>query len=70
MASSPPLDDEPALDAPRPEREFTDLGFGTIIAQQARGRILSHDGAPAGRKDGLAPQRLAEADALVVARRG
>jgi inward rectifier potassium channel len=39
-----------------PERE--DLGFGRLVAQQVRGRFLSRDGTPNGRKLGLGPQRL------------
>ena len=61
MTSPRTVDDEPAGVAPRPERDFTDLGFGTVVAQQARGRFLSHDGEPTGRKYGLGPQRLAHA---------
>lgn len=61
MTSPPLAAGEPADAAPRPEREFTDLGFGSVVAQQARGRFLSHEGEPTGRKYGLGPQRLAHA---------
>ena len=43
---------------PAPAREYTDLGFGRVVAQQVRGRFLSHDGEPTSRKYGLGPQRL------------
>jgi len=44
---------------PRPEPpEREDLGFGRLVAQQVRGRFLSRDGTPNGRKLGLGPQRL------------
>ena len=48
-----------------PEREidpaagrFTDLGFGRVVAQQVRGRFLTHEGVPTSRKYGLGAQRL------------
>src|SRR3954470_5300956 len=43
---------------PEPRRAFTDLGFGRVVAQQVRGRFLSHDGEPTSRKYGLGAQRL------------
>ena len=46
---------------PAPTREFTDLGFGRVVAQQVRGRFLSHDGEPTSRKYGLGAQRLERA---------
>jgi inward rectifier potassium channel len=52
----------PAPNAPEPvvaERE--DLGFGRVVAQQARGRFLGRDGMPNSRKYGLGPQRLEHA---------
>jgi inward rectifier potassium channel len=39
-------------------REYTDLGFGRVVAQQVRGRFLLHDGEPTSRKYGLGAQRL------------
>jgi inward rectifier potassium channel len=44
--------------APASAREYTDLGFGRVVAQQVRGRFLSHVGEPTSRKYGLGPQRL------------
>lgn len=42
----------------RPAREdLNDLGFGRVAAQQVRGRFLSRDGSPRGRKYGLGAQR-------------
>jgi inward rectifier potassium channel len=45
---------------PRPpaEREPSDLGFGRVVVQAARGRFLDHDGTPRARKYGLGAQRL------------
>jgi inward rectifier potassium channel len=37
--------------------EFSDLGFGRVVAQQVRGRFLTHDGEPTSRKYGLGAQR-------------
>jgi len=31
---------------PAPARDYTDLGFGRVVAQQVRGRFLTHDGHP------------------------
>ena len=39
-------------------RSYTDLGFGRVVAQQVRGRFLTHDGEPTSRKYGLGAQRL------------
>jgi inward rectifier potassium channel len=39
-------------------RGYTDLGFGRVVAQQVRGRFLSHDGEPNSHKYGLGSQRL------------
>jgi inward rectifier potassium channel len=50
----PPKTLGPALTAA--ERE--DLGFGRVVAQQARGRFLGRDGRPNSHKYGLGPQRL------------
>ena len=44
--------------APPPAREYTDLGFGRVVAQQVRGRFLTHEGEPTSRKYGLGAQRL------------
>ena len=43
---------------PEPRRAYTDLGFGRVVAQQVRGRFLTHDGQPTSRKYGLGAQRL------------
>jgi inward rectifier potassium channel len=39
-------------------RSYTDLGFGRVVAQQVRGRFLTHDGEPTSRKYGLGAQRI------------
>jgi inward rectifier potassium channel len=44
---------------PPPTTEPTDLGFGRVVAQQVRGRFLSHDGVPSSKKYGLGAQRTA-----------
>ena len=41
-----------------PERGYTDLGFGRVVAQQVRGRFLPRDGQPTSRKYGLGSQRF------------
>ena len=43
---------------PPPSREYTDLGFGRVVAQQVRGRFLTHEGEPTSRKYGLGTQYL------------
>lgn len=53
-----PDDDTPSA-APPPAGENSDLGFGRFVAQQVRGRFLSHDGVPTSRKYGLGAQRAA-----------
>ncbi len=40
-----------------PHAEPTDLGFGRVVVQAARGRFLSRDGTPTSRKYGLGAQR-------------
>ena len=52
------IDDRDGPPAPPPAREYTDLGFGRVVAQQVRGRFLSHDGEPTSRKYGLGAQRI------------
>ena len=54
--SAPP----PAAPTPPPSggRQYTDLGFGTVVAQQARGRFLTREGEPTSRKYGLGAQRI------------
>jgi inward rectifier potassium channel len=42
---------------PQSPDEKSDLGFGRVVAQEARGRILSRNGAPRSRKYGLGAQR-------------
>jgi inward rectifier potassium channel len=39
-------------------RAYTDLGFGRVVAEQVRGRFLTHDGRPTSRKYGLGAQRF------------
>jgi len=39
-------------------RNYTDLGFGRVVAQSVRGRFLTHEGEPTSRKYGLGGQRL------------
>jgi len=39
-------------------QEASDLGFGRVLAQQARGRFLGRDGVPTSRKYGLGSQRV------------
>jgi inward rectifier potassium channel len=52
---------EPRLDNTASQRsggnDKDDLGFGRVVAQQARGRFLSQDGVPTSRKYGLGAQR-------------
>jgi inward rectifier potassium channel len=43
---------------PPPRSVYTDLGFGSVVAQQVRGRFLTHDGEPTSRKYGLGAQRV------------
>jgi inward rectifier potassium channel len=56
--SQPTIDDRDAPPPPAPAREFTDLGFGSVVAQQVRGRFLTRDGQPTSRKYGLGAQRI------------
>ncbi len=42
---------------PPEEQEDRDLGFGRLVAQRVRGRLLSRDGAPRSKKYGLGAQR-------------
>ena len=50
-------DDTPAVPPPPPARDYKDLGFGRVVAQQVRGRFLTHEGVPTSRKYGLGAQR-------------
>jgi inward rectifier potassium channel len=57
------MDDRDGLPGPPPPpappgRAYTDLGFGSVVAQQARGRFLTREGEPTGRKYGLGAQRI------------
>ncbi len=49
------------MTSPKPEapqqNDTSDLGFGRVVAQDVRGRFLSRDGTPTGRKYGLGAQR-------------
>ena len=49
---------DPTPVPPDPQRAYTDLGFGRVVAQQVRGRFLTHDGRPTSRKYGLGAQRF------------
>ena len=49
---------DPTPVPPDPQRAYTDLGFGRVVAQQVRGRFLTHDGQPTSRKYGLGAQRF------------
>jgi inward rectifier potassium channel len=44
---------------PPPTNEPSDLGFGRVVANQVRGRFLTHEGVPMSRKYGLGAQRAA-----------
>jgi inward rectifier potassium channel len=58
-----PLVTAPSDDAPNPPPPAagnqSDLGFGRYVAQQVRGRFLTHEGVPTSRKYGLGAQRAA-----------
>ncbi len=41
-----------------PQIDQDEIGFGRVVAQEARGRFLNRDGSPNSRKFGLGPQRL------------
>jgi inward rectifier potassium channel len=59
--TQPSIDDRDGIPPiPRPSfgRSYTDLGFGRVVAQQVRGRFLTHDGEPTSRKYGLGAQRI------------
>jgi len=59
--TQPSLDDRDGPGAsPRPSygRSYSDLGFGRVVAQQVRGRFLTHEGEPTSRKYGLGAQRI------------
>ena len=58
--TAPPTDHRNSRPAPT-ERAYTDLGFGSVVAQQSKGRFLSHDGEPTSRKYGVGAQRLERA---------
>jgi inward rectifier potassium channel len=55
--SAPPPDSGPT--PPPPTGDQFDLGFGRVVAQQVRGRFLTHEGVPTSRKYGLGAQRAA-----------
>jgi inward rectifier potassium channel len=50
-------DDGGAPAPPAPTGVQSDLGFGRVVAQQVRGRFLTHEGVPTSRKYGLGAQR-------------
>src|SRR4029079_18149467 len=49
---------DPTPVPPDPQRSYTDLGFGRVVAQQVRGRFLTHEGEPTRRKYGIGAQRI------------
>lgn len=53
MPSDPPAADRAAP----PPNDQGDLGFGSVVAQQVRGRFLNREGEPTSRKYGLGSQR-------------
>ncbi len=56
--AAPPAPTAPAGAAGAATRDdLADLGFGRVVAQEARGRFLSRDGTPTTRKYGLGAQR-------------
>ena len=56
MTAPAPPDDGTAAFVP-PDANKADLGFGSVVAQQVRGRFLSRSGEPVSRKYGLGAQR-------------
>ena len=58
MVNQPNIDDRDGLKTSSATRSYTDLGFGRVVAQQVRGRFLTHDGEPTSRKYGLGAQRI------------
>ena len=52
---TPDDQDRPAPPA-APARGYTDLGFGRVVAEQSRGRLLTHEGEPKRHKYGLGAQ--------------
>jgi inward rectifier potassium channel len=55
--TAPRPDDYPA--SPPPTTHPSDLGFGRVVANQVRGRFLTHEGVPTSRKYGIGAQRAA-----------
>ena len=55
MTATRPDDDLPA--SPPAATHPSDLGFGRVVANQVRGRFLTHDGEPTSRKYGIGAQR-------------
>lgn len=53
-----PRNEQDVEQTPQPRSIYTDLGFGRVVAQQVRGRFLSHEGEPTSRKYGLGAQRI------------
>ena len=58
VVNQPNIDDRDGLKTSSATRSYTDLGFGRVVAQQVRGRFLTHDGEPTSRKYGLGAQRI------------
>jgi inward rectifier potassium channel len=54
-----PIQDGAPPPSPPPSGDQSDLGFGRFVAQQVRGRFLTHEGVPTSRKYGLGAQRTA-----------
>ncbi len=63
MSTTSPADERRAPpEAPAaPPYDPADLGFGRVVAQEARGRFLDREGRPTSRKYGLGAQRLERA---------
>ncbi|HEX2781640.1 MAG TPA: hypothetical protein VHM30_19200, partial [Gemmatimonadaceae bacterium] len=55
--TAPTQHEQDGEQSPAPRTLYTDLGFGRVVAQQVRGRFLSHEGEPTSRKYGLGAQR-------------
>ncbi|MEO8338007.1 MAG: hypothetical protein ABI664_23740, partial [bacterium] len=57
LVNTPLEDGAPSPPPPPAAGDQSDLGFGRFVAQQVRGRFLSHEGVPTSRKYGLGAQR-------------
>lgn len=57
MTAATSDDDYDALPPSTATNDLSDLGFGRVVAQQVRGRLLQRNGVPTSRKYGLGAQR-------------